>query len=122
VTDRDLGWAYDLYSTRLTAAGLDHAIFGHAGNNHFHVNILPKDDGELGQAKAIYREFAAKVVARGGAVSAEHGIGRLKKAFLPLQYDACTLETMRAVKRWLDPEWRLNRGVLLDPDAATASP
>ena len=115
VEDQDLRWVYDLYSTRLTAAGLDHAIFGHAGNNHFHVNILPRDDGELQRAKAIYAEFAAAIVARGGCVSAEHGIGRIKKHFLPVQYGAATLEAMRAAKRWLDPDWRLNPGVLVDP-------
>lgn len=115
VEDKDLRWVYHLYSTRLTEAGLDHAIFGHAGNNHFHVNILPKDEAELARAKAIYREFAAALVARGGCVSAEHGIGRIKKPFLPAQYDAATLDAMRAAKRWLDPGWRLNPGVLIDP-------
>ena len=115
VEDKDLHWVYDLYTTRLTAAGLDHAVFGHAGNNHFHVNILPKDDAELQRAKAIYAEFATAIVARGGCVSAEHGIGRIKKHFLPVQYDAATLDAMRAAKRWLDPEWRLNPGVLIDP-------
>lgn len=115
VEDKDLRWVYELYSTRLTAAGLDHAIFGHVGNNHFHVNILPKDEVELLRAKAIYTEFAQALVARGGCVSAEHGIGRLKKHFLPVQYDATTLEAMRTIKRWLDPDWRLNPGVLIDP-------
>jgi D-lactate dehydrogenase (cytochrome) len=115
VEDTDLRWVYDLYTTRLTEAGLDHAVFGHAGNNHFHVNILPRDDGELQRAKAIYAEFAAAIVARGGCVSAEHGIGRIKKHFLPVQYDAAILDAMRAAKRWLDPEWRLNPGVLIDP-------
>lgn len=115
VENQHLRWVYDLYSSRLTAAGLDHAIFGHVGNNHFHVNILPKDEDELVRAKTIYREFAAALVARGGCVSAEHGIGRIKKAFLPVQYGDDTLATMRAAKRWLDPEWRLNPGVLIDP-------
>ena len=115
VENQHLRWVYDLYSSRLTAAGLDHAIFGHVGNNHFHVNILPKDEDELVRAKAIYKEFATALVARGGCVSAEHGIGRIKKAFLPVQYDDDTLATMRAAKRWLDPEWRLNPGVLIDP-------
>jgi D-lactate dehydrogenase (cytochrome) len=115
VEDPDLLWVYHLYTSRLTAAGLDHAVFGHAGNNHFHVNILPKDDGELRRAKAIYAEFATAIVARGGCVSAEHGIGRIKKHFLPVQYGAATLDAMRAAKRWLDPGWRLNPGVLVDP-------
>ena len=115
VENQHLRWVYDLYSSRLTAAGLDHAIFGHVGNNHFHVNILPKDEQELARAKTIYKEFATALVARGGCVSAEHGIGRIKKAFLPVQYGDDTLATMRAAKRWLDPEWRLNPGVLIDP-------
>ncbi len=115
VENQHLRWVYDLYSSRLTAAGLDHAIFGHVGNNHFHVNILPKDEDELVRAKTIYREFATALVARGGCVSAEHGIGRIKKAFLPVQYGDDTLATMRAAKRWLDPDWRLNPGVLIDP-------
>jgi D-lactate dehydrogenase (cytochrome) len=115
VEDKDLRWAYELYTTRLTEAGLDHAVFGHAGNNHFHVNILPRDDAELQRAKALYAEFATAIVARGGSVSAEHGIGRIKKHFLAIQYDAATLDAMRAAKRWLDPAWRLNPGVLVDP-------
>ncbi|MEP7117006.1 MAG: FAD-binding oxidoreductase [Acidobacteriota bacterium] len=122
VEDKDLLWVYDLYTTRLTAAGLDHAVFGHAGNNHFHVNILPRNDEELRRAKAIYAEFAAAIVARGGCVSAEHGIGRIKKHFLAVQYDSATLDAMRAAKRWLDPEWRLNPGVLIDPDPSSPVP
>lgn len=95
VQDHDLQWVYDLYESRLTAAGLDHAIFGHAGNNHFHVNILPKDDEELRRAKAIYAEFAPQIVARGGCVSAEHGIGTIKKHFLPVQYGPDVLDAMQ---------------------------
>ena len=115
VEDKDLRWVYALYSSRLTASGLDHAIFGHVGNNHFHVNILPNDTAELLQAKGIYAEFARALVARGGCVSAEHGIGRIKKPFMAVQDDGSTLEAMRAAKRWLDPDWRLNPGVLIDP-------
>jgi D-lactate dehydrogenase (cytochrome) len=48
-------------------------------------------------------------------VAAEHGIGRIKKPFLAVQYGAGVLDTMRAAKRWLDPQWRLNPGVLIDP-------
>jgi D-lactate dehydrogenase (cytochrome) len=115
VEDEDLSWVYELYSSRLTASGLDHAIFGHVGNNHFHVNILPKDEAELQRAREIYAEFARALVARGGCVSAEHGIGRIKRPFLAVQYGASTLDAIRAAKRWLDPDWRLNPGVLIDP-------
>ena len=117
VRDADLSWIFGLYQERLTAAGLDFAVFGHVGNNHFHVNILPRDEGELERAKGIYAGFARDVVERGGAVSAEHGIGRIKSRFLAVQFDASTMQALRAVKRWADPEWRLNRGVLIEPEA-----
>lgn len=115
VPDRDLPWVYDLYRSRLSEAGLDFAIFGHVGNNHFHVNILPRDEGELARAKAIYSSFAREVVEHGGSVAAEHGIGRIKKTFLAMQYSPEMLQLFRGIKRWADPEWRLNRGVLIDP-------
>lgn len=113
VEDRDLGWVYELYTSRLGAAGLDHAVFGHAGNNHFHVNILPADESELARAKELYAGIAREIVARGGCVAAEHGIGRIKRRFLAEQYDAATLEAFRRIRAWADPGGRLNPGVLL---------
>ncbi len=116
VEDADLTWVYDLFTTTLHGAGLDFAVFGHAGNNHFHVNILPRDENELVRAKALYMGLASAVVARGGCVAAEHGIGRIKKNFLTVQYSPEQLAAFRRIKRWADPEWRLNRGVLIDPE------
>ncbi len=87
-------------------------MFGHAGNNHFHVNILPQSAAELAAAKEVYRTFAEEVVRLGGAVAAEHGLGRLKRDFLPIQYSSEQIRQMRAVKEFLDPEQLLNRGVL----------
>lgn len=115
VPDEALPWVFRRYGEVIGGAGLDFAAFGHVGNNHFHVNILPADEGELAMAKRCYAILAEEVVARGGCVAAEHGIGRIKKGFLAVQYSAKVLESFRAVKRWADPEWRLNRGVLLDP-------
>ena len=117
VPDEALGWVHARYHERLEAEGLDFAVFGHVGNNHFHVNILPRDAGELARAKACYAELAHAVVARGGSVAAEHGIGRLKKGFLAVQYAPAVLDAFRAVKSWVDPAWRVNPGVLVDPSA-----
>ncbi|HEX4933929.1 MAG TPA: FAD-linked oxidase C-terminal domain-containing protein, partial [Gemmatimonadaceae bacterium] len=115
VPDDQLAWVFARYGEILGAAGLDFAAFGHVGNNHFHVNILPRDEQELARAKACYAVLAREIVARGGCVAAEHGIGRIKKSFLPVQYPPEVLERFRAVKRWVDPQWRFNPGVLLDP-------
>ena len=76
------------------------------------MNILPRSEPELDQAMALYHEFAREVAAMGGSVSAEHGIGRLKTAFLRLQYGPEKLREMKAVKEALDPQGLLNPGVL----------
>jgi D-lactate dehydrogenase (cytochrome) len=115
VPDDALAWVFDRYRSVLGGEGLDFAIFGHVGDNHFHVNILPRDEEEMARARACYALLAREVVARGGAVAAEHGIGRIKKRFLPIQYSPQTMSVLRAIKRWVDPEWRFNQGILIDP-------
>lgn len=115
VPDEALGWVYRRYQEVIGGAGLDYAAFGHVGNNHFHVNILPRDEAELARARECYAILAREVVAHGGCVSAEHGIGRIKKGFMAIQYPPAVLDAFRRVKRWADPQWRLNRGVLIDP-------
>jgi len=111
VPDDALEEIFELYNKVLSVAGLDYAIFGHAGNNHFHVNILPKDLEELKKAKKIYFEIAREVVSLKGAVSAEHGIGSLKKEFLALQYDKEVFNEFRKIKAFFDPKGLLNNGI-----------
>jgi len=88
-----------------------YVIFGHIGDAHVHVNLFSSpDDPE--KATGLILEFAGKAVELGGTVSAEHGLGRRKAHLLKLQYAPDQLEAMRAVKRRLDPENILGRGVL----------
>jgi len=103
---------YALYRSVLLDAKLDFAIFGHSGNSHFHVNIIPRSEEELVRAKRLYEGFAAKVVEFGGAVAAEHGIGRLKRNFLKMQYSEAELANLRKIKSFFDERGLLNRGVL----------
>jgi len=114
VPDAALGEMMDLYAERLGASGLDHVIFGHIGSGHVHVNILPESVDELVRAGELYEEFAREAVRLGGSVAAEHGIGRIKKKFLPIQFSAEQIAAMRAVKAALDPDGILNPGVLFD--------
>lgn len=79
------------------------------------MNIPPRDASEPERAKECYAILAHDIVARGGYVAAEHGIGRIKKRLLYIPYEAPTMAALRSVKRWVDPEGRLNRGILLDP-------
>jgi D-lactate dehydrogenase (cytochrome) len=102
------------YRERLGSSGLEYVMFGHIGDNHPHVNILPRDLLELERGKELYIEFARKGVSLGGSVSAEHGIGKLKKDFLGIMYGEEGLEQMRLVKRALDPRGILNPGNMFD--------
>ena len=112
VPDACLCTVMRMYHDDLRAAGLEYVIFGHIGNNHLHVNILPRTPDEYQHGKALYLEWARRVVAMGGTVSAEHGIGKLKTAMLEIMYGPAAIEQMRAVKRVFDPQMLLNRGTL----------
>ena len=89
--------------------------FGHIGDAHLHLNLLPKNADELASARAIYFELAQAAVAMGGTVSAEHGIGRLKVKHLALMAPPEVLGGWRALKRAADPNWILGRGVMFSP-------
>ena len=98
------------YHEQLRAS--DYVIFGHIGDAHLHVNILPTSAQEFEAGKALLTEFARHAVSLGGTVSAEHGLGKRKAYLLALQYTAEQIQAMQAVKRRLDPNWLLNRGNL----------
>lgn len=116
VPDDRLADIMRLYRRDLAAAGLEHVIFGHIGDNHLHVNILPRDMAEHALGKRLYRDWAAQAVAWGGSVSAEHGIGRLKKDLLALMCGPGGIDAMRRLKTLFDPAARLNPGRLFDND------
>lgn len=112
VPDSDLKDILALYTRTLAETGLEYVIFGHIGNNHVHVNIIPHNLAEYDKGKALYLTWAREVIRRGGSVSAEHGIGKLKIALLREMYGDQGIAAMRAVKASLDPEGLLNRGNL----------
>jgi D-lactate dehydrogenase (cytochrome) len=95
-------------------AGMPTVCFGHIGNSHLHLNFLPSNLEELAEARRRYTALARHAVALGGTVSAEHGIGRLKKAHLAMMVDPAVLAGWRTLKRAVDPAWILGRGVLFD--------
>ncbi len=93
-----------------------YVIFGHIGDAHVHVNMLPSTQAEAETATRLLKEFAMHAVELGGTVSAEHGLGKRKASLLPLQYAPEHIEAMRAVKRRFDPESLLGRGTLFGAD------
>ncbi|UCE54168.1 MAG: FAD-binding oxidoreductase [Desulfobacterales bacterium] len=112
VPDERLQDMWQIYTDTLDTADLQWVAFGHIGNNHIHINILPRNVSELQKGLELYQKFAAKAVEFGGTVSAEHGIGKMKIKFLELMYSPDQINEMRAVKSALDPESLLNPGNL----------
>jgi D-lactate dehydrogenase (cytochrome) len=112
VPDRHLEDMLRFYRENLDKAGFEYAVFGHIGENHLHVNILPSDENALDRAKVLYQDFAVKAVSFGGTVSGEHGIGKIKKALLSCMYSEKDILEMKRVKQALDPGGVLNRGNL----------
>jgi D-lactate dehydrogenase (cytochrome) len=98
------------YQDALRGGDLRYTIFGHIGDNHVHVNILPRNDDEAEKAWAIYRQFIRRAVEVGGTISAEHGIGKLKREYLRELYGDKHLQEMAALKRAFDPAGILGRG------------
>jgi len=89
-------------------------LAGHAGDGNFHLIFLmdPDDPTELPKAKAINARLVTRALAMGGTCSGEHGVGIGKMEYLADEHGE-SLEVMKAIKRALDPENRMNPGKML---------
>jgi FAD/FMN-containing dehydrogenase len=98
--------------------GWEICLFGHIGDGNLHVNVMKPAELEkaefLARVKDADRDLFDLVKAHGGSVSAEHGIGLLKKPWLGWTRSAGEIEVMKAVKRALDPGNVLNPGKIFD--------
>jgi len=100
--------------TYLRRLGLDHGVpiinFGHAGDGNIHVNIMaPRGDHEAyGRAHALVRPMFEKVLALGGTISGEHGVGLTKAEYISMEVGERELDLMRAVKDIFDPTGIMN--------------
>ncbi|HEX8686569.1 MAG TPA: FAD-linked oxidase C-terminal domain-containing protein, partial [Pyrinomonadaceae bacterium] len=98
------------YQETLRASELQYVIFGHIGDNHVHVNILPRDEEQAREARRIYGRFIERAVGVGGTISAEHGVGKIKREYLRALYGERHLREMAELKRAFDPACVLGRG------------
>ncbi len=110
VPDKEFAGMLRFYQKALRGSDLRYTIFGHIGDNHVHVNILPRDDREAEKAWKIYHTFIQRAVEVGGTISAEHGIGKLKREYLRELYGDEHLREMAKLKRAFDPSGILGRG------------
>ena len=110
VPDAAFPGLFNLYKQTLRSSGLRYTIFGHIGDNHVHVNILPRDEDEGARARELYVQFLKYAASVGGTLSAEHGVGKLKRDYLRLFYSDDQLREMAALKKTFDPHGILGRG------------
>jgi glycolate oxidase len=97
--------------------GVECQNFGHAGDGNVHTNVLKKDmdDDEWSEKiPALIEEVYSLSVSLGGTISGEHGIGLVRKRFLPMTRDEKQIELMRGIKRVFDPNNILNPGKIFD--------
>jgi D-lactate dehydrogenase (cytochrome) len=89
-------------------------LVGHAGDGNFHLNFVldPNDPGELAEVQALNARLVRRALAMGGTCTGEHGIGMGKMAYLEEEHGSAALDVMRAVKRAIDPDGRMNPGKL----------
>jgi len=92
-----------------------YVIYGHIGDGHPHVNMLPASQMDFDNGKALMYDFAREAVRLGGSVAAEHGLGKRKRHLLGIQYAPEHIDAMKQVKARLDPHWLLGRGNLFEP-------
>ena len=88
-------------------------IYGHAGNGHPHQNFIARDARELTTIEDVVEQTLRHILSLGGTVAAEHGIGKIKRRWLPLQMNPLQISMMTAVKRDLDPLGILAPGNIL---------
>lgn len=95
------------------AYGFKSVCYGHAGDGNLHVNIIKGDLSDEfwnnGLSKAI-SEIFTEVIAMGGTISGEHGIGLVQKQYMPLAFNEVQLQLMRSIKTVFDPKGILNPG------------
>lgn len=94
--------------------GVTHVIFGHLGDGNLHYNLATgtkwHEEQLLGNQDAIYELVHKSVHSFNGSISAEHGIGQLKRGILPDYKDAVEINLMRTIKQALDPHGIMNPG------------
>lgn len=97
--------------------GVRHIIFGHLGDGNLHYNIgapVGEEEGFLSKQEEAFKIVFDSVVDYDGSISAEHGIGQLKKDMLPDYKDEVEIAVMRKIKRALDPLGLMNPGKVID--------
>jgi D-lactate dehydrogenase (cytochrome) len=103
-----------IYREGYSRRGLDYAIWGHISDGNVHPNVIARSYADVVAGREAILEFGKQVVELGGSPLAEHGVGRslMKQQLLRQLYGDKGIDEMRAIKRAIDPEWKLSPGVI----------
>jgi D-lactate dehydrogenase (cytochrome) len=106
------------YEREFERRRLDVAVWGHVSDGNLHPNVLARSFADVESGRAAMLEVGRQAIRLGGSPLAEHGVGRnrVKQQLLEALYGRAGIEEMRAVKRALDPGWKLAPGVLFPPN------
>ena len=100
--------------------GIEVVWFGHIGDGNLHINVLRPDglteEAFIGQCEQVTKLLAATLHCHGGSISAEHGIGLVKRAYLGSTRSVAEIALMRGVRKVFDPHGILNPGKLFAGD------
>lgn len=113
VDNKYLNEIFDMYTDDLIKPSRK-IVFGHMGDNHLHVNMIPKNLDEYHRSRLLVNKWVKQVIEWGGTVTAEHGIGKLKKNLLEKMFSIEDRESMQVMKALFDPKGLLNQGTLVD--------
>ena len=100
-----------------SANGFKVVCYGHAGDGNLHIRInhpTIKKSFESEEMNHILTALFQLVYSLGGTISGEHGIGLIQKSYMPVVFDAISLELMRGIKKTFDPNNILNPGKIFD--------
>jgi D-lactate dehydrogenase (cytochrome) len=103
-----------MYKNDINQLEISSVIFGHIGDNHLHVNLIPDTYSKYLESIEIITKWATYITSNGGSVTAEHGIGKLKKQLLKLMVKEDDIKAMKHIRKLLEPKGLINQGTLLD--------
>jgi D-lactate dehydrogenase (cytochrome) len=101
--------AVAMYRRGIEERNLSGAVFGHAAAGRLHVNLFPKTTEQMEEAQALIDDWAKNVIAMGGRLACENGVGKVRRNLLRHMPQE-ELEAARAVKDFFDPSGLLNPG------------
>jgi len=106
----------ELAEAKALELGFNCPLVSHAGDGNFHliISFYPDNHEQVSAAKELSHYLVQQALAQQGTCTGEHGIGLRKKAYLLEEHGADAVQTMRLIKRALDPKNIMNPGKIFD--------